>query len=465
MIYLKTGIGIELRGEDMLISSFQSQFTGGAFTHFTCIGDYRHRDKEELRQEILHFLKSNGLGKENIVLGISRRDIILRHLDFPYEVSDNLSQVVRYQVQSYEPTDEDRFYYDYVPLDGDNGKKKISVLLVMVRKTLLEEHLAFLQELGIRPSIVSCSFAGLSNIFLHDRKDVKDKTFLLADFTPSSLELLVMHQGAFRYSREVPKEEGQSWRDVILREVEEAASKMRFGPEDALEKLILAGDFSESVREEISSVIPDCELLKDSIRFGVPVENMPHLQKAATSIGLAFTGMVRRPPMRINLLPAELRIRQKRWAYVPTILLGLAILALLLSLGFHRMAQNRMLIRKLDREIETLKAPVARAQSFQNQVKELEEKIKSIEDLFGQRDMNLEILRELTTILPDDTYLRSYNYRDGNIQMSGLSNSSSDLIPKLENSPLLSNVSIRGSIYKDARTDKEQFTFEAELEK
>ncbi len=465
MIYLRTGIGIELRGEDMLISSFQSQLTGGVFTHFTRIAGYRLREKEELRREIHLFLKSNSLGRDNVVLGLPRRDVILRSLDFPSEVSDNLKQVVRYQVQSFEPTGEDRFYYDYIPVDGGDGSKKVSVLLVMVRKALLDEHLAFLRDLGIRPSMVACSSIGLSNIFLRDRKDAKDKTFLLADLAPSSIELLAVHRGSFAYSKEIPKENDQNWRDLILHEIDEAASKMRLGPEDALEKLILAGESSAAAQEEIKDALPDCELLKNSVHLSVPPHNERHLQTAGAAVGLAYTGMARRPPLRMNLLPAELRIRQKRWAYAPTVVLGLAILILLFSLGFHRMAQNRILIRQLDQEIEALKAPVAKVQSSQSRAKALEERIQSMEGLFSQRDMNLEILRELSTILPDDTFLSMYSYRDGDIQISGLSGSSSDLIPKLENSPLLKDVSARGPIFKDSRSGKDRFTFEAKLEK
>jgi hypothetical protein len=52
MIYLKTGIGIELRGEDMLIASLQSNFSGGTFTHFKRIAGYRLRAEGDVRNEI-----------------------------------------------------------------------------------------------------------------------------------------------------------------------------------------------------------------------------------------------------------------------------------------------------------------------------------------------------------------------------------------------------------------------------
>jgi Tfp pilus assembly protein PilN len=465
MIYLKTGIGIELRGEDMLISSLQSNFSAGAFTHFKRIANYRLGDKEALRHAINTFFRSHNLSKENIVLGIPRNDIILRYLDLPSEVAENIKQVVRYQVQSFEPTEEDKFYYDYALLNNNSPQKRLEVLLVMVRKTLLDNHLNFLLELGIRPTTVVGSSMGLSNLFLHSQKNIRGKTFILADISTSSLELIALREGSFVYSCEASKEDNQNWRDLILHEVDEATSKMRIESEAIIEKILLSGVPSVSAHEELKILVPDCELIQDSISIATPEENKPHLQEAASSLGLAFTGMAHRPLIRMNLLPDELRRHQTRWAYIPAALFGFAIIVLLIALGFHQMVQNRKLIRKLDQEIQALKVPVDRVQSFRNQADILEKQIKSFEELIRKKDMNLEILRELTSILPPDTFLHTYQYRDGIITLTGSSNSSSDLIPKLEKSSLLKDVVQKGPIFPDGQTGKDRFTFEAKLEK
>jgi Tfp pilus assembly PilM family ATPase/Tfp pilus assembly protein PilN len=465
MIYLKTSVGIELRGEDMLIVSLQGNFSSGTFTHFKRVANYRRRDLEDLRQEVNQFFRATGLSRDNIILGIPRSDIVLRYLDFPSEVADNLRQVVHYQVQSFEPTEEDKFYFDYSLLKNPANAKRISLQLVMVRKSQLDGYLQLLRGIGIRPVGVLGSSMGLANIFLQNRKEVPDNTSILADLSSSAVELLALRHGAIAYSREVAKEDDQSWKDLILREVDEAVSKMRLAPEDALEQIVLAGEASESAHQEIRDAIQDCELLKNLIPGEIPEANKFHIQEAASALGLAYTGMVRRPSIRINLLPANLRIRQTRWAYVPAALLGLAIVALLIALGVHKMVQNRGLIRELDRQILSLKVPVDRIQSLRSQSETLEKRSQSIEGLLHSRDMNLEILRELTTILPPDTYLNNYSNRDGTIQIGGHSGSAYDLMPKLEKSPILKDVVQKGGVFKDAGTGKDRFSFEMKLEK
>ena len=93
-----------------------------------------------MRGEIDQFLKGQKLGRENIVLGIPRQDAIIRHLDLPREVADNLKQVVLYQVQAFEPTEEEKFYFDYASLSGKEATRLL-VLVVMIRKSVLDGYL------------------------------------------------------------------------------------------------------------------------------------------------------------------------------------------------------------------------------------------------------------------------------------------------------------------------------------
>ena len=465
MIYLKTSVGIEMRGDDMLISSLQSNFSGGVFTHFKRIAGYEQRDKESLRQEILNFFRSAGLSKDNVVLGIPRKDLVLRYLDLPPEVEDNLKQVMHYQVQSFEPTEEDKYYYDYSLLSRSGASTRLSVLLAMVKKSTLDTYLRLLSLCGIRPVAVTGGSMGLANLFLHNRKDTQNKTYILADLKPSSIEVLALSNGTIAYSREVPREGDQSWRTLLLHEIDEATSKIRLAPDGSLEQIVLAGESSESAYEEIKAAIPDCKLMKSFMPAEVPGENKAHLQEAASVIGLAHAGTARNLAVRVNLLPDAMKVRQTRWAYAPAAILGLAIVALLLALGFHRTIQNRLLLRNLERQIAAMKPSVQRAQSYRNDADAMEKRIQSVEELLRSRDVNLEILRELTTILPPDTYLNTYSNRDGSIQIGGFSGSPYDLMPKLEKSPLLKDVVQRGSILPDSQTGKDRFSFEMKVEK
>ncbi len=466
MIYLKTSIGIEIRQADLLISCLQRNLSNSVFTHFKRISDYLLRDKNEVRKEIDAFFKAHRISRDNIVLGVPRSDVVVRYLDLPVEVADNLKQVMLYQVQSFEPTEEEKFYFDYARLRSESNGKRLQVLLVMIRRAILDEHLKVLREFGIRPALVTASSAGLSNLLVQDRKGFERKTFMLANVTPVGIELLAVHDGNLVYTRESRKTEDLGWKDLLLKEVEEAAGKVRLGPDETIEKIVLAGDVSDEIQQEVGQEIEDWEPMARRVRLEIGNPDLHrHMMEGSSSLGLAYSGLVRKPAVKLNLLPQELRIHQTRWAYIPAILLGLVILVLLAGLTFREIVQDRILSRKLDQEIQALKPRVDKVQAIRAQAQGLEKRINFIEGLLRKRDLNLEVLQELTVILPPDTFLTMYQNDQGTIQISGSSASAPDLIPKLEKSPLIKDVVQRGTIFKDAQNGKDRFTFEAKVER
>jgi hypothetical protein len=97
-------------------------------------------------------------------------------------------------------------------------------------------------------------------------------------------------------------------------------------------------------------------------------------------------------------------------------------------------------------------------------IEALEARMTSIEHILCQKDWNLEILRELTQVLPKDTLLNTYISREGTIQLVGQSCSSGDLIPELEKSPFLKDVLWKAPL-RTVSGGKDMFNIEAKVEK
>jgi Tfp pilus assembly protein PilN len=466
MIYLRGSVGIEMRGDDLVLASLQSNFSPGVFTAFKRITGFSQKPVEEVRNSINSFFKSKGLSRDNIILGIPRNEIILRHLDFPVEVEDNLKQVVQYQAQSFEPSEEEKFYFDFVALKNKPGAKRISVLLAMVKKSVLDEHLRQLRVLDIRPAKVMAGSLAMANLFVQGQKDLRGKTFILANLTAAGIEIVALRDGSVVYDHETLRDGSGTWKQPLLGALETALSKIRLGPDESIEKVILTGDEAQSARQEIQEEIGDCEPIAKEFKFETPLEYQPHLEEASISLGLAYSGIARRAPFAINLLPAALRMRKTRWVYVPAVLLGLIIILLLAGLGFRRTIQEQILSRKLDRETASLQADVDRVRTIRSQSEELEKKIQTIEDVLSRRNKNLEVLQELTSIIPAETYLTAYSMnREGAINISGIGPAPEALISQLESSLLLKDVKQKGTSYVDPSTGKIRFTFEFKLEK
>lgn len=465
MIYVRNSTGVEIRGQDLVMSCLQSNLSAGVFTHFRRISQYRQRDSAEVRKEVDQFFRASRANRENVILGLPRTDVVVRYLDLPSEVGDNLKQVVSYQVQSYEPTEEEKYYYDFASLKHTPGNKRLLVLLVMVKRAILDGYVRSLKEIGMRPTAVTVGSFGLANLFLQGRKGSNGGTAMLVDLAPARTEILALRGGRLLHTHEAGKGADENWKEVLIRELEVAAESVRMGPDDAIDHLVMSGDAAEAAREDLLETVPDCELVGKYVRFEMPAQNLTHLQEAAASLGLAHSGLVRRPAIKLNLLPAEMRFRQTRWAYIPSMILGAIILMLVVALGVRGSIQERYLVRKLQNATDALRGRVESVQKLRTEMKRLEAETKFTEDLFKRRDMNLEALSELTAILPSDTFLSVYSNKEGTIQISGSSAAAPDLIPKLEKSPLFKDVQQRGQVFRDAQTGKDRFIFEMKLER
>ncbi len=96
-----------------------------------------------------------------------------------------------------------------------------------------------------------------------------------------------------------------------------------------------------------------------------------------------------------------------------------------------------------------------------------EKSVDAAETPLFRRDQNLEILRELTGLLPPGAVLTLYRNVDCAIQLRGSCPPSStlDLIGKLENSPFLKDVTSTERLFIDAQTGQDLFMFSARCEK
>jgi general secretion pathway protein L len=78
----------------------------------------------------------------------------------------------------------------------------------------------------------------------------------------------------------------------------------------------------------------------------------------------------------------------------------------------------------------------------------------------------VDLLKDLTTRLPDDTYLERINVDEKNkVEMQGLSDDASKLIGLLQKSDVLVNPGVQGTIQPDPRTKKDRFNITLEFRK
>ena len=165
----------------------------------------------------------------------------------------------------------------------------------------------------------------------------------------------------------------------------------------------------------------------------------------------------------INLLPNEKRPRRGIWPRrlrnaLITVSLSLALAATVLPLW-----QYRTLVIGLQKQVDVLQRESGHVLNLREQ---LEKAVESSRFLLQKKQDSppvIELLQELTVILPDNTWLERLQIRGDTLQLIGQSSSASALVSVIEESKWLSGAAFASPVTNDRRTGKERFVLGARV--
>lgn len=154
--------------------------------------------------------------------------------------------------------------------------------------------------------------------------------------------------------------------------------------------------------------------------------------------------------------------RQPLSAHITPLLVGLNGLLLLVavSLPFYH---QRSAITHLDRQLEKVRQAAHGAMSLREQAERLAQEIQVAVDRKSRWPTMVEILNELTAILPDSTWLSRLEIKGGEIHLQGVSGSASSLIALIEESKTFADVRFQSPVTQDTRTGRERFHLSARI--
>jgi len=165
----------------------------------------------------------------------------------------------------------------------------------------------------------------------------------------------------------------------------------------------------------------------------------------------------------VNLLPVEKRPKRGVWPRRLQSLLIVVSLSLLLAATLLPLWQQRALVIRLQQQVDILQKDSGQVLNLREQ---LEKAAVSSRFLLQKKHSNppiIELLRELTAILPDNTWLERLQIKGDALQLIGQSSSASALVGVIEESKLLGRVAFASPVTNDRRTGKERFVLDVHV--
>ena len=111
-----------------------------------------------------------------------------------------------------------------------------------------------------------------------------------------------------------------------------------------------------------------------------------------------------------------------------------------------------------------IRPEVKKVETLKKEVDALESEVSTINSFKKGKPIALQILKELTAILPKSAWLTRARITDTTVEIEGYAAAATELLSKLEASPYLKKVEFASPTFRDVRLNSDRFVIKMEIE-
>jgi len=482
---LGTFTGIEFREDQFVVAKFTRTLTGVKLISFKT---FPLRDDEGNLSEIKKYIQQQGIDTSKAFVSVPDKWALVRFIEVPSPRGKNtLPQLMRFEIGRHIPFQIEDVYYDFQVMHEREGISR--VVFTVLHREKVEYVRGFLEKLSVPLHGITISSFSIMNVIESSKASKerweesfgiirkssilgqKGETNILLYINGKNIILAIIKDGFYKHLKCLSFNSAESLEecvDNLIASLRETPSGFTI---EGTGKLILCGD---------KSFVPLlAEILKERLRVDIvtidPLSTLPAnfgrimTGEVIPSLGACFAG-IGMGTFRLNLLPHKTVFEIIKIASLSTkILLGL-ILLLIIMIFTSELIKQKMLLEKVEEALKKNQSAVKVIERLSSDINSLKKRRDFLLDV-KKNEFTLEVLAELTRVLPVDSWITNLDYKgfrlkkgritSGEMLISGYATSSSGLIPILEDSPFFERVEFVGPIKKVK--EKEMFKLRARV--
>lgn len=378
--------------------------------------------------------------KLKILLSVPKDWCIIKNTALPVVAADNLSSVLAYEMDNLTPFAADDVYYDYDVIKREG--ELLHVAVYVVKKKNITPYITALEDNGYKISELTLN--SLSLLRLVQWKLDGKPNILVANLMPTKTELLVSSNGTLTMSVNLRPETGLQISSCI---------------EGSGEDYNVVFNVDPSKAEQVHEIpVPQSCRVSDVSDMKFPLkEPLPYDFRVAMG---SVVGEISKGRKKIDLLSLGKETKTGIPLFL-TVLLVLVIFSIFTVSLYFPMWTDEKALMVLDKQIKVLKPEVERLKGLQAQSRKMASDITALNNYNNKRNLTLDMIKELSNILPLDTWIARLIITDKDITLEGYAANASSLLAIIENSKYFKDVSISSTTFKDQRLNKERFQIKA----
>ncbi len=119
----------------------------------------------DVKAALSQLIKKIHYAGQVLVTSVSGKGTLIRYIDMPRMPLDDLRKSFTYDLDKYFPFDPQSIYTDCFILDPSNADKRMSVLVVAVKKEIVDERLKLFKDLGLKLEHITTDTVAMANAF------------------------------------------------------------------------------------------------------------------------------------------------------------------------------------------------------------------------------------------------------------------------------------------------------------
>ncbi len=149
--------------------------------------------------------KINFSGNVVTVSAVSGKGTLIRYVDMPIMPLEDLRKSFAFELDKYFPFDPQTIYTDCAILEQKPKEKKMAVLVVAVKKEMVDERINLFKEAGVSLNRITVNSLAVANAFerLGPISVATDKAKAILDFGGAVSSLLVVKDFSPRFTRDI----------------------------------------------------------------------------------------------------------------------------------------------------------------------------------------------------------------------------------------------------------------------
>ena len=417
----------------------------------------RYPQPEEVASSLVLARNEFGTARTEVTLSIPKSWAVIKTADFPSTVKENLPAVVAYEMDRLTPFVPEEAFFDFKVI-GESGER-LSLLVIAARSDMIAPYISALSDNGFDVGRVTVDLAGMCTLCRYMDKTA-DAIFIAIDERGYEGALSLNGSIIHAFSNTFNSDDENAKVEKISSEIMSLSDTMksRGGSSRIFAWL---KDKNPSLREllklRISLPLKVLGETASGLRFSPPSKNVPF-----TAVGSLMQSLWPKADS-FNLLKKGLREKQK----TPFVLSSILIAAILSMTALYiiqplKVEKNRL--QEIERQTGSKKEEVKKIEALKKEREVLEDDISTIRQFKENRPSALSLLKELTIVVPESTWLSRARITETTVEIEGHSSSSTGLLPKLEASKLFKKAEFASPTFRDPKTQAERFNIKMEIE-